>query len=210
MSHVENPSGFMDAELLNAIIKKAVAEGHISTVGLFNWTEPFLHPHLPRLIEIVNSHGVPCGLSTNLNLPAPLHDIMKAQPVSIIVSVSGFTQSVYGRTHRSGRIDLVKTRMVELARAREETGAKTEIILAYHRYLGNLDEECLMRRYAEELGFLFRPTWALLMPLEKVMAAISEHPLSSKLTVDDVNLIQSLALPLNEAMDLSKKERKTS
>ncbi|MEW6533350.1 MAG: radical SAM protein [Thermodesulfobacteriota bacterium] len=206
MRHVENPSGFMDAELLNAIIKKAVAEGHIATVGLFNWTEPFLHPHLARLIEVVNSHGVPCGLSTNLNLPAPLHEIMKAEPVSIIVSVSGFTQSVYGRTHRGGRIDLVKSRMVELAKAREETGAKTEIILAYHRYLGNLDEECLMRSYAEELGFLFRPTWARLMPVEKIMAAARVDSHESGLTSEDNDLIQLLALPLNETLEITREQ----
>src|SRR3954467_8278947 len=60
-------SGTMPLELLEAILDKAMGECRLTYVGLFNWTEPFLHPRLPEMIAAVRSRQLPCALSTNLN-----------------------------------------------------------------------------------------------------------------------------------------------
>ena len=36
--------GLMSKELLGAILDKAMRECRVRSVGLFNWTEPLLHP----------------------------------------------------------------------------------------------------------------------------------------------------------------------
>ena len=43
-------SGIMPRELLESILDKAMSECRLTYVGLFNWTEPFLHPRLPDMI----------------------------------------------------------------------------------------------------------------------------------------------------------------
>src|SRR5262245_21750268 len=61
------PKGQMEPDLLRRILGKAVQECRIKGVGLFNWTEPLLHPRLPELIGIIHEQGLRCFLSSNLN-----------------------------------------------------------------------------------------------------------------------------------------------
>jgi hypothetical protein len=205
---VKNPQGFMEVPLLERILDKAVSECDLEGVALFVWTEPFLHPKLPELIRVVNAHRTPCSLSTNLNVIKNVDNILAANPDSLRISLSGFYQQTYGITHRGGDIERVKANMLELANARERVGAKTRIHMMYHRYLGNLDEEVLMREYAGSLGFEFQPVWAFLLPLEKAGAYL-DHDLSS-FTEDDKKLMERLTVPLDTLPPILKKHRGTS
>jgi len=216
-------AGQMEPELLRRILEKATRECSVSGVALFNWTEPFLHSKLPELVTIVRDHGVVCTLSSNLNFIRNLKELLEAGPDSLRVSASGFTQQVYSATHRGGDIERVKANMVELARMRDATRSKTQVHVLYHRYLGNLDDELLMRRFAEGLGFAFATSWAFLMPIEKIFAFIKENRSSQvsqrmhpgpvdasssnhdfSLTSEDRDLIAHLALPLDEALEASR------
>jgi hypothetical protein len=47
------PRGLMSPELLGQILDKAVGECRISAVGLYNWTEPLLHPRIADLVRVV-------------------------------------------------------------------------------------------------------------------------------------------------------------
>ena len=62
-----NASGVMAPELLEQILKKAESECSVEYIALYNWTEPLLHPALPKLIRTVHDHGFRCFLSSNLN-----------------------------------------------------------------------------------------------------------------------------------------------
>ncbi len=221
------PTGFMPPDLLRKIMKKATDECTVSGVGLFNWTEPLLHPRLPELVEIVQSYGVPCTLSSNLNFMRNIDAVLASNPSSLRISTSGFTQSVYEFTHRGGDIEVVKAHMRELAEAKRRVGSRTKIHVLYHRYLGNLDDEVLMKAYSESLGFGFEPVWAMMMPLGKVLAAIegqeggekrhqgsdgkkrlrivSEAPAAETLSTEDVQVLDRLALPLDEALSAARR-----
>lgn len=197
---VKNPTGFMKPEFLSEIMNKATSECKVTGVGLFNWTEPLLHPQLPELVRIVQTYNIPCHLSSNLNILKNIDALMQVNPFGFRISVSGFTQAVYGVTHRGGDIERVKKNMVALAEAKQRASATTHIHVLYHRYLGNMDDEILMKNFAESLGFDFSPVWAVMMPLEKGLAYLDKDPTQANLTQEDLQLIERLALPLNHEL----------
>ncbi len=197
-------SGVMSLELLSAILDKGIEECRITHVGLFNWTEPFLHPRLPEMIRAVRSRDLPCALSSNLNVTCDFADVLRADPTSIRVSLSGFNQATYGRTHRRGNIDRVKQNMQLLAEAKQSTRSSVDLHVLFHRYLGNHDDEQQMKVYAEELGYRFEPVWAYLMPLEKNLAFLGEEETGTSITAEDNELIAKLALRPDEASQIAQ------
>jgi len=202
---INNPRGLMKPELLNEIMEKAKSESTVTGVGLFNWAEPLLHPKIPQLVKIVQDHDVPCHLSSNLNIMKNIDALLYENPASLRISLSGFNQSVYCKTHRGGDIEIVKNNMKELASAIRRTESITDIHVLYHRYLGNLDDEKMMKDFSEDLGFRFRPVWAFMMPLEKIFAYMKLSDDDINLSKDDLETIDRLALPLKEALENAKK-----
>lgn len=197
-------SGYMAPEFLDEIVTKALSECHVTNFALYNWTEPFIHPHLPEMVRVVKSHGIGCDLSTNLNLAKQIEPVVAAGPDQIKISVSGFSQENYGITHRGGDIDLVKDNMMKLAEAKKATQSKTRIIVVFHRYLHNQEDELQMRAFAQSLGFDFTTYWAYLMPLEKNLAFLGHKDAATELNEEDRSLIDRLALPLDRAIEVSR------
>jgi len=195
----------MSPELLDKIVKKATSECEVTNFSLYNWTEPLLHPKLPEMIRVVRSYGLPCVLSANLNLIKNINAVIEANPSSLRITVSGFTQEKYGWTHRRGDIEVVKKNMAEVANAKERTGATTQISVGFIRYLGNHEDELRMREYAKSLAFEFDPIWGYLMPLEKVLAYAEPNSIDVELTPDDHELISRLAMPLDQSIEVVKK-----
>lgn len=199
------PHGFMEPELLEHIMEKAVAECLVDQVSLYNWAEPLFHPRLPELVNIVQAQGVPCHLSSNLNILPDVEAILTENPASFRISTSGFSQEIYSRTHRGGDIEKVKKHMLELVKAKQRSQADTDIYVYYHRYLHNLEDEPKMRDYAAELGIQFIPDWALMLPLEKILGFLEGVDSYLPLTEEDHQLINSLALPLRDALLAARK-----
>lgn len=69
----------MPMEMFNEIVKKAKSEG-VSSIHLYNWTEPLVHPRIGEFIEIINSAGISSGISTNLNISKNMEQALKAEP----------------------------------------------------------------------------------------------------------------------------------
>ncbi len=201
------PQGFMAPELLQRIVTKARSECRRPSISLFNWAEPLLHPQLPELVRIVQDAGLPCHLSSNLDILPDADALMAANPASLRISTSGFSQEIYGRTHRGGDVERVKQHMAELAEAKQRNHADTDIFVQYHRYRHNLHDEPLLREFVTGLGFYFHAVWALFFPLEKVLAYAGEELDDFPLTEEDVSLIDSLALPLKQALVAARKYR---
>lgn len=204
---VANPTGYMEPDLLDRILTKAKAEVPVSGVGLFNWTEPLIHPQLADLIRVIHRHGLVSFISSNLNVLRNIDAVMETSPAAFRISVSGFTQEVYGATHRGGNIERVKANMQTLAEVKRKVGAKTRIEVLYHRYLGNLEDELLMKAFCEGLGFDFLPVWAFMMPLEKVLAFSDPTYQQATVNGEDLALIERLALPLTESIEIAKRHR---
>lgn len=202
------PHGQMEPEVLRRILAKAQSECLVTSVQLFIWGEPLLHARLPELIRIVQDAGIPCHLSSNLNIRPDADSIMAANPASFKISASGFTQELYGITHRGGDIERVKKHMIELAEAKARHQATTRIYVNFHRYRHNLKEETLLRNFLEQNGIGFEAIWAQLLPLEKVLRYVDEDAFDFPLTEEDRQLIDRLALPLGAALAMAKKHNR--
>jgi pyruvate-formate lyase-activating enzyme len=197
-----NARKMMTPETLGHVLDKALHEiPNIEGVGFFNWTEPLLHPHIAALVGEVSIRGIKCWLSSNLNILRDPESLLAAKPHEIIVSVSGFEQNVYERGHQGGNIEVVKQNMRRLSEAAVkslEAGSRTWLRLVYHRYLDNAADERMMEDYAKRLGYAFSPCWAVVTAVERVL----DIHLRKRVFPQDLDLLNRLALPLDEAMKI--------
>ena len=193
--------GIMDADLLHRLIRKAISECLVADIKLFAYTEPLLHPRLPELVAVVKSYGLPCRISTNLNVLRDADALLGAGPDEIVVSVSGFHQENYAVTHTGGDIDVVKTHMRLLAEARQRLGAKTAITVSFHKYRTNLSDLPLMKQFATSLGMGFDESWAAFFPLEKVLTYAKPELALATITDADAGIIDRLGISLVEVVE---------
>ena len=194
-----NPTNLIDKDLLEKVIDKAARDFPIEWVFLYNWGEPFLHPKLSELIRIVKRYPkLKCGISTNLNLLRNIDDVLLAAPHEFRISLSGFTQEVYGQTHARGKIEKVKENMRLLRDAKVRTGNRsTRVVVYFHKYRHNLHEIEPMRDYALSLGFDWMENWAYYMPVEKALD-LAEGRLSST----ELGFVrEQFALPIEAAIE---------
>jgi MoaA/NifB/PqqE/SkfB family radical SAM enzyme len=148
----------MTPELLDHILSKASRE--IPTklaVGLYNWSEPFMHDRIADLVGIVKRHRMKCVLSTNLSLI--VKDRLKAAFENglddLIVSVSGFTQETYGKYHMGGNIERVKKNLRYAAQLDRCNGGLL-ITVHYIEFDYNQAEKEVFHSFCDELdvGFM--------------------------------------------------------
>lgn len=90
--------------------------------------------------------------------------------------------------------------MKKLSELRKQLGSTTNIHVLYHRYLGNLDDEILMRDYANSLGFDFQPVWAYFMNLDKQIAFLEGD--QSVLSKEDLEVLNKMTIPFWEGANL--------
>lgn len=166
---VERPKGFMETAMFEDIVGKITKECPHKTpeLWLFNWGEPLLHPKLPELIAIAKAHGLPVMISSNLNSKLDLKEVIRAAPDSFKISLSGFSQEIYGQTHKRGNIETVKANMRKVRQYLDEFDSSIHVWVEYHIYRHNVSEIEAMRAFTDSLNFTFSPTTAFLQPLEK-------------------------------------------
>lgn len=167
----QRSKGFMSPELFERILAKITAESPVPNpeIWLFNWGEPLLHPQLPELIGIVKAHGFPVHLSTNLNTTHGIAELAKAAPTAIKISLSGFTQESYAKTHVRGDIRLLKANMYLLRYSLDKYAAETRVWVGHHLYRFNLDQQAAVAAVCAELGYEYHPIAAFYQPLERLL-----------------------------------------
>jgi MoaA/NifB/PqqE/SkfB family radical SAM enzyme len=167
--------GLMDFAYFEKLVLKAEAEVPNKRLffDLYNWGEPALHPELPRFIAFLRRRGWGVGLSCNLNVFPTMREVVKERPSYIRVSLSGYSNDVYQQTHRKGDVNRVKANMHLLRHYMDIYKSDVVVQVGYHVYRTNFPDDFLsMRRLCDELGFLFAPTIATLMPVEKAAKAV--------------------------------------
>jgi MoaA/NifB/PqqE/SkfB family radical SAM enzyme len=174
MPETKNAKGMITDEFFHRILAKLTREFPKSQLYFYNWTEPLIHPNINAYCKAAADAGFHVHLSSNLNVLKNEHALLAAGVKTIRISLSGFTQQVYGQGHKGGKIDKVKANMRQLSDAKTATGSRTKIHVYYHKYRHNLHEMPLMEAYAKELGFEFIADWAFLMPVEQLIGYVED------------------------------------
>ena len=176
----EVPKGSMSLEIFKSVFDKILIDSpSISHISLYSWGEPFLHPYLDKIIDYVHEKNVAVALSSNLSIKFGdrIERIIKANPDYLKVSLSGFYPKAYNNTHTGGDINLVKKNLILIRSLLDKYNAKTLIDINYHLYKDNSGENIKkMEKFADDLGFVISKTYALVMPLERVISHLEGNP----------------------------------
>lgn len=174
------PKGSMNLDVFKNVFDKIIKETpSISHISLYSWGEPLLHPYIDKIIDYVHEHNVAVALSSNLSIKfgARIEKIIKSGPDYLKVSLSGFFPEAYNNTHQGGDINLVKENLYLIRKLLDKYKTQTLVDINYHLYKDNSGENIEeMERLADELGFVVSKTYALVMPLERVISHLDGKP----------------------------------
>jgi MoaA/NifB/PqqE/SkfB family radical SAM enzyme len=203
-NYAEQPArGFMSAATYSRVIEKLLNElPFMGNLQLYSWGEPFLNPELAEIIAITIEKKVLCALSTNLNVKGDLTDVIRARPDWIKVSASGFGPS-YELTHTGGNWEIFVRNLKQLKDLRENCHPGMYVEVNYHLYKHNIGND--YRRMAElcqELGFVFKPNWAYLYPLDTVL----DYCEGRKLSTEAEQTLGMLLLGIDEGLDRARNQ----
>jgi len=198
------PKGSMTLETFKSVFDKIMEDSpSTSHISLYSWGEPLLHPYLSEIINYVHDRNVAVALSSNLsiNFRSRLDKIIQSNPDSLKVSLSGFFSNAYNNTHQGGDIELVKENLISIRKLIDKYNANTLVDINYHLYKdncgNNIDE---MEMFANKLGFVVSKTYALVMPLERVISHLEGKPdIQTKLLEDN------LLVTIDEGIEASSK-----
>lgn len=198
------PKGSMSFDIFKRVFDKIVNESPSTThISLYSWGEPLLHPHLNKIIDHIHEKNIAVALSSNLsiNFKGRFENIVQSNPDYLKISLSGFSQNIYATTHQGGDIELVKSNMIELRSLLDKYKVNTLVDINYHLYINNSGEDYeKMCKLADELGFIISSTYALVMPLERVINYINGKP--DQTTLD---LQKNMLVTIDEGIEASSK-----
>lgn len=190
------PKGSMSFDTFEKVISKAILEQpDLSHISLYSWGDPFLHPHLPKFINYAHDKKLAVAVSSNLsiNLDGRLEEIVDSSPDYLKISVSGFSQPIYESTHQGGDIALVKSNIYRLRHLMDKRKKSFLVDINYHLYKNNTGEDLDRFKYlAKELGFVLSETYALVMPLERVINYLDGKPDFHTTNLNDNLLLVSI------------------
>ena len=185
------------AGILDKIEADYGADGRIF-VDLYNWGEPTLHRSLGEIVWMLKSRGFGAGLSSNLNVFPNASAVIAAEPDCIRVSLSGFDNATYQRTHAKGDIRHVLDNLRTLRDLVDTHGVRTVVQVGFHIYRSNFPADFMkMRALCDELGFLFDPVLAVVMPAETAVACADGRPPPEVREVHD-----NLVIPMDRLAEI--------
>jgi MoaA/NifB/PqqE/SkfB family radical SAM enzyme len=200
------PKGSMELHNFKLVFDKIIADTpDISHLSLYSWGEPLLHPYVADIVEYVHTKNVAVALSSNLSIRFEnrLDQLIQKNPDYLKISVSGFYPDAYNSTHQGGDIDLVKANLCKIRGFIDKYHSDTLVDINYHLYRNNNDKNLSMfRQLANDLGFLISETYALVMPLERVIDYLEGNP--DKKTKE---LADNLLVTIDEGITASSQSR---
>lgn len=199
----EKPEGMMKIEDVRKVLNKIIRESPNCThVSLYSWGEPLIHPQLDEIISMFHKEGIAVGISTNLSHYdfKKVEKMVKSKPDYVKISVSGYYPEAYNNTHQGGDINIVKSNLYKLSHLIEKKSLGILVDINYHLYKDNCRENMeQMKRLANELNFVLSSVYALVMPLERVIAHKEGNP------DDQTKLLQNnLLVTIDEGINASE------
>jgi MoaA/NifB/PqqE/SkfB family radical SAM enzyme len=189
---------FIEVDTFKKAILKLKDSGIIfpdTVVSLYNWGEPFIHPKIESIIEVMNELDVFYALSTNASLYHDLNPSLVKKLKHIIFSISGFSQASYDKIH-GFKFEKIKENIRKFVYTARASGYKEQITIFFHVYQFNLLEIEKAKEFARELNVNLYPFHAIMNEWDKM-----EQFVEDKLAYDDL-LKMSQALFLFNFKDL--------
>lgn len=122
------PRGLLSRDSLLRILEQIPS---LHMISMYNWGEPFLHPHVIDMVRIVKEHGKYCELSTNMQLMSDelAQGLIDAGLDRLRISCDGTTQEAYEAYRRGGRLDKVIEHSRLLAEKKRAAGRITPVMI---------------------------------------------------------------------------------
>lgn len=181
-----------------AKIRSDQPHGARLAVDLYNWGEPGLHTKLSELVRLAKEQRFVVGISSNLNVFPDLKNVIRESPDYFRISLSGSRNQTYERTHRLGNINAVKANMYRLREFMDRYQSQTIVQVGFHVYRSNFPDDFLaIRSLCDDLGFLFAPVLATIMPVEKVIEVLDGKPAAV-----EEDLLENLVVGVDETIAL--------
>lgn len=200
--------GMMTYETFEKVLDKILLESpSMSHLSLYSWGEPLLHPHIDKIVRLVQSKNISVALSTNLSLQFDrrIEKLIQANPDYLKISVSGYYPDAYNKTHQGGDINLVKSNLYRLRYLLDKYKSTTLVDINYHLYRDNNKKNLLkFKELSRELKFMISTTYALVMPLERVL-----NHLERKVDMQTKILSENLLVTIDEGIEASSSKRET-
>ncbi len=198
------PRGSMTLDTFKKVFDKIIHDSpDISHISLYSWGEPLLHPYIDQIVKYVHERNVAVALSSNLSIDFNdrLEKLIKVSPDYLKVSLSGYYPEAYNNTHEGGDVNLVKSNLYKIKYYLEQHKSNTLIDINYHLYRDNSGKNLnKFNELADELGFVLSKTYALVMPLERVLDYCEGKPDQQTLQLE-----QNLLVTIAEGIEASSK-----
>ena len=151
------PEEFEDA--LVFLIERGIIAPKQTHIELYNWGEPFLHPHFEAMLKIVFKKGFSFGLSTNAStLKTILVDTI-SKLATVRFSMPGFSQKSYDRMH-GFKFDVICENIKVITSQVRAVSPDANIGIIFHLYKFNLSEVVEAKDFCKKIGLNFFPTYA--------------------------------------------------
>ncbi len=142
-------------DTIDFLLDKGLILEYMSTINLFNWGEPLLHPQFYDIVSSLKDRKLLCQISTNGSVV--IEDRVSFAHVTCIwISMPGFSQKAYDRTHGFSFkkvTDNIKKSIENIKRVRHDISV---IRIYAHRYKHNENEVKCAQNFAKHLGVSFQ------------------------------------------------------
>lgn len=196
------PEGCMSAPTYKQVLSKLLRElPSTINIELSTWGEPFMNSELAQIIQMTEE-SIPCAISTNLQVPDQLENVIKAQPSQITISASGFGKS-YEVNHAGGSWRAFLDNIHYLKELIDKHNPKTQFNVLYHLYRYNQGDDLdKFRNLCRKLDLKLITTWAYLNPYDKFLDYCEERDIG----IPAKKVLDNLTWDLNCVLELSKAE----
>ena len=201
-------TGFMKVDDFHSIIIKIAKfqDPSKTSLHLYNWGEPLLHPQINEILEIASEKNFNIYISSNLNINKNITTLIENNVKFLRISNSGYYQENYENTHRRGNVNLVKSNMYLLRYLIDKSKKNIDIELFYHMYKSNIGKDLIrMKELCDDLEFKFTPIIANFVNVEKVM-----RYLNNEISNEDESTISNLLFSIEESIKVSNASKNLS
>ncbi len=165
-------------DALTALLRNRIIRSG-SVIRLYNWGEPFLHPKINDILDCVRKLGLKYAFSTNGSVVPPISADFVSALDHLIFSLPGFSQDSYDKIH-GFNFEKIKGNIRNIVQQCRANGFNGFFKISFHVYKFNTKEIKECERFADELGIIFDPYFAILNHWWKLQDFISGNLLQEE------------------------------